>query len=62
MPFAVTTSKGVKRVTDYLFQHHHELSQSFWQKTAVKGSGALPENQSNCMRYSIILKKFAKRA
>jgi len=41
--FAVTTSKGVKRVPDYLFQHHHELSQSFWQRTAVKGNGAPPE-------------------
>jgi hypothetical protein len=38
MQFAVTAGKGVKRVTDYLLQQHHKLSEPFWQ--IGKGNGA----------------------
>jgi hypothetical protein len=29
MQFAVTARKGVERVTDYLLQQHHKLSEPF---------------------------------
>jgi hypothetical protein len=59
MQFAVTAGKGVKRVTDYLLQQHHKLSEPFLQLGKGLWSPACKFSHI-CMRYSINLRKLPK--
>jgi hypothetical protein len=61
MQFAVTAYKVVKMVTGYLLQQYRKLSEPFlgtWQRETEHHTHI----QSNCMRFSINLRKFAKSA
>jgi hypothetical protein len=64
MQIANSKCKVLKKETDYLLQQHQKLFELFCK--LPKGNGAPYANsvklRRNCMRYSINLKQFAKRA